>query len=179
MKLFLPFLLLTCFATQAQNADFITVKKKGKTIQTIFAGRNIEFSSTSGAYLNALINGIKNDTLYLQEFLIQKLPTTLGTYILDTLGSYHYKFHYNQVKAIGQWKKATFNTKGSGASLFGGSGTIWGTVAGALVIAVIDYGLVFVDVEPFWQFIAVGLVIIISVLVDQAQRRFMGGRQVE
>ena len=66
-----------------------------------------------------------------------------------------------------------------GASLFGGSGTIWGTVAGALVIAVIDYGLVFVDVEPFWQFIAVGLVIIISVLVDQAQRRFLGGRQVE
>jgi len=66
-----------------------------------------------------------------------------------------------------------------GASLFGGSGTIWGTVAGALVIAVIDYGLVFVNVEPFWQFIAVGLVIIISVLVDQAQRRFTGGRQVE
>jgi predicted ABC-type sugar transport system permease subunit len=66
-----------------------------------------------------------------------------------------------------------------GASLFGGSGTIWGTVAGALVIAVIDYGLVFVDVEPFWQFIAVGVVIIISVLVDQAQRRFTGGRQIE
>ena len=66
-----------------------------------------------------------------------------------------------------------------GASLFGGSGTIWGTVAGALVIAVIDYGLVFVDVEPFWQFIAVGMVIIISVLVDQAQRRYVGGRQVE
>jgi predicted ABC-type sugar transport system permease subunit len=66
-----------------------------------------------------------------------------------------------------------------GASLFGGSGTIWGTVAGALVIAVIDYGLVFVDVEPFWQFIAVGLVIIVSVLVDQAQRRLIGGRRSE
>jgi ribose transport system permease protein len=66
-----------------------------------------------------------------------------------------------------------------GASLFGGSGTIWGTIAGALVIAVIQYGLVFIDVEPFWQFIAVGTVIIISVLVDQTQRRFMGGRTVE
>jgi ribose transport system permease protein len=66
-----------------------------------------------------------------------------------------------------------------GASLFGGSGTIWGTIAGALVIAVIQYGLVFIDVEPFWQFIAVGTVIIISVLVDQTQRRFTGGRQVE
>jgi len=66
-----------------------------------------------------------------------------------------------------------------GASLFGGSGTILGTVAGALVIAVIQYGLVFVNVEPFWQFIAVGVVIIISVLIDQAQRRFSGGRQDE
>jgi predicted ABC-type sugar transport system permease subunit len=66
-----------------------------------------------------------------------------------------------------------------GASLFGGSGTIWGTIAGALVIAVIQYGLVFINVEPFWQFIAVGAVIIVSVLVDQAQRRLMGGRQVD
>jgi predicted ABC-type sugar transport system permease subunit len=66
-----------------------------------------------------------------------------------------------------------------GASLFGGSGTISGTIAGALVIAVIQYGLVFINVEPFWQFIAVGAVIIVSVLVDQTQRRLMGGRQVE
>jgi len=66
-----------------------------------------------------------------------------------------------------------------GASLFGGSGTIWGTIAGALVIAVIQYGLVFINVEPFWQFIAVGAVIIVSVLVDQTQRRLLGGRQVE
>ncbi len=58
-----------------------------------------------------------------------------------------------------------------GASLFGGSGTIFGTVAGALVIAVIQYGLVFINVEPFWQFVAVGVVIIISVLVDQTQRK--------
>ena len=63
-----------------------------------------------------------------------------------------------------------------GASLFGGSGTVLGTVAGALVIAVIQYGLVFIDVEPFWQFVAVGVVIIISVLVDQTQRRLGGDR---
>ena len=61
-----------------------------------------------------------------------------------------------------------------GASLFGGSGTIIGTIIGALIIAVIQYGLVFIDVEPFWQFVAVGVVIIISVLVDQMQK---GGRK--
>ena len=61
-----------------------------------------------------------------------------------------------------------------GASLFGGSGTIIGTVIGALIIAVIQYGLVFIDVEPFWQFVAVGVVIIVSVLVDQSQSRLQG-----
>ena len=57
-----------------------------------------------------------------------------------------------------------------GASLFGGEGTIRGTVIGALIIAVIQFGLVFINVAPFWQFIAVGAVIILSVLVDQARR---------
>jgi predicted ABC-type sugar transport system permease subunit len=66
-----------------------------------------------------------------------------------------------------------------GASLFGGSGTIIGTVIGALIIAVIQYGLVFIDVEPFWQFVAVGVVIIVSVLVDQSQSRLRGEIQEE
>ena len=62
-----------------------------------------------------------------------------------------------------------------GASLFGGSGTIIGTVIGALIIAIIQYGLVFINVEPFWQFVAVGIVIIVSVLVDQTRRSLPGG----
>ena len=62
-----------------------------------------------------------------------------------------------------------------GASLFGGSGTIVGTVIGALIIAVIQYGLVFIDVEPFWQFVAVGAVIIVSVLIDQSRSRLKAG----
>jgi predicted ABC-type sugar transport system permease subunit len=66
-----------------------------------------------------------------------------------------------------------------GASLFGGSGTIIGTVIGALIIAVIQYGLVFIDVEPFWQFVAVGVVIIVSVLVDQSRSRLKGEMQDE
>lgn len=62
-----------------------------------------------------------------------------------------------------------------GASLFGGSGTIVGTVIGAFIIAVIQYGLVFINVAPFWQFVAVGVVIIVSVLIDQSRERLTGG----
>jgi ribose transport system permease protein len=57
-----------------------------------------------------------------------------------------------------------------GASLFGGEGTVRGTVIGAMIIAVIQFGLVFINVQPFWQFITVGAVIILSVLVDQARK---------
>lgn len=81
---------------------------------------NIAFTAESGAYIDALINGIKNDTLYLQQFIIRYLPTNIGTYIVDTAGSYHYKYHYNQIIGIGQKEKANFNVKGSGAALFGG-----------------------------------------------------------
>ncbi|MEK0083655.1 hypothetical protein U1T56_10865 [Geminicoccaceae bacterium SYSU G07066] len=66
-----------------------------------------------------------------------------------------------------------------GASLFGGSGTIAGTVIGALIIAVIQYGLVFINVEPFWQFVAVGIVIIVSVLIDQSRHRLTGEKKEE
>jgi ribose/xylose/arabinose/galactoside ABC-type transport system permease subunit len=58
-----------------------------------------------------------------------------------------------------------------GASLFGGEGTILGTVIGALIIAVIQNGLVILAINPFWQFVTVGIVIILAVLVDQAKAR--------
>jgi ribose transport system permease protein len=58
-----------------------------------------------------------------------------------------------------------------GASLFGGEGTIIGTVIGALIIAVIQNGLVILAINPFWQFVTVGVVIILAVLVDQAKAR--------
>lgn len=58
-----------------------------------------------------------------------------------------------------------------GASLTGGSGTIVGTVIGSLIIAVIQFGLVFINVPPYYQFVAVGLVIIVAVLIDQSRDR--------
>jgi len=63
-----------------------------------------------------------------------------------------------------------------GTSLFGGEGSIPGTVLGGLIIAVIQFGLVFINVEPFWQFIAVGAVIVLAVLIDQSRRRIPSGR---
>ncbi|MGB1287262.1 MAG: ABC transporter permease [Aggregatilineales bacterium] len=56
-----------------------------------------------------------------------------------------------------------------GTNLFGGEGNITGAVVGALIIAVLQTGLVILNIDPLWQFIVVGVVIIIAVLVNQAQ----------
>jgi ribose transport system permease protein len=58
-----------------------------------------------------------------------------------------------------------------GASLFGGEGRIVGTLVGAMIIAVIQNGLVLYGIDPFWQYAAVGAVIILAVLADQAKLR--------
>lgn len=134
MKLFLSILLFISTTSFSQSADFIQLKKNNKTITTFYSGMNIAFTAESGAYIDALINGIKNDTLYLQQFIIRYLPTTIGTYIVDTAGSYHYKYHYNQIVAIGQKEKTNFNVKGSGAALLGG-GALLTLASGVVYVA--------------------------------------------
>ena len=54
-----------------------------------------------------------------------------------------------------------------GTSLFGGRGRISGTVVGALIPAVLNNGFIIVGVQPFWQNVAVGCVLLLAVFLDQ------------
>lgn len=58
-----------------------------------------------------------------------------------------------------------------GTSLAGGKGTITGTVIGALIIGVLNNGLVLSGVSPFWQQVAKGFIIIIAVIVERLGRK--------
>jgi ribose transport system permease protein len=61
-----------------------------------------------------------------------------------------------------------------GVSLFGGAGTVVGTIIGSLIIAVLTTGLVMLNVDAFWQFIVVGTVVIVAVLIDQSRALITG-----
>jgi ribose transport system permease protein len=58
-----------------------------------------------------------------------------------------------------------------GTSLFGGIGTVLGTVVGVFIPAVLQNGFVITGVEPFWRDVAVGAVLIAAVYLDQLRRR--------
>lgn len=58
-----------------------------------------------------------------------------------------------------------------GTSLFGGVGTIVGTVVGVFIPAVLQNGFIITGVQPFWQQVAIGAVLIAAVYLDQLRRR--------
>ncbi len=58
-----------------------------------------------------------------------------------------------------------------GTSLFGGIGTIFGTVVGAFIPTVLQNGFIIKGVDPFWQEVLVGATIIFAVYIDQLRRR--------
>ncbi len=58
-----------------------------------------------------------------------------------------------------------------GVSLFGGRGSILGTLFGALIVGVFSLGLRLVGTDPQWTFLLIGLLIIFAVAVDQWIRR--------
>jgi ribose transport system permease protein len=57
-----------------------------------------------------------------------------------------------------------------GTSIFGGEGSIFGTVVGLFIPAVLQAGFVIIGVEAFWQGVAVGTVLVAAVYVDQSRR---------
>lgn len=58
-----------------------------------------------------------------------------------------------------------------GTSLFGGRGSITGSLVGAFVIGVLADGLVLMGVSEFWQTVFKGVVIVLAVAIDELQTR--------
>ena len=78
--------------------------------------------------------------------------TTLGGHAMDNLGT---------ISAVVL----------GGTSLFGGLGSIAGTVVGVFIPIVLLNGFVILGIPPFWQTVATGAVLILAVWIDQLKRR--------
>jgi len=58
-----------------------------------------------------------------------------------------------------------------GASLMGGEGTVLGALVGALVMASLDNGMSLMNLDITWQYVIKGLILLLAVWVDMAQRK--------
>ncbi len=57
-----------------------------------------------------------------------------------------------------------------GTSLFGGIGWMLGTTIGVFIPIVLANGFIILGVVPYWQYVAVGMVLVVAVIVDQRRR---------
>jgi ribose transport system permease protein len=58
-----------------------------------------------------------------------------------------------------------------GTSLYGGRGSVWGTVLAVLILGTLNNGLTLLDVSSFWQEVTRGIVLIAAVAFDQIRVR--------
>ena len=61
-----------------------------------------------------------------------------------------------------------------GTSLYGGRGSVWGTVLAVLILGTLNNGLTLLDISSFWQEITRGVVLILAVTFDQLRVRNAG-----
>ncbi len=117
--------------------------------------------------LAARLVGIRSKRLIFIGFVLSGLCVALGGFInASQLGS------ASPNTALGMELSVVTAIVLGGTSLTGGRGTILGTVIGLLVISVLNNGMVLMNIDPFYQDIARGVLLILAVAFDRLSSRF-------
>jgi len=111
--------LFSILSLHGQTSDFLILKKKERTLQTYFPGSEMVFNTSTKNY-DAIIKSINRDSVFLVQYDIRQVPTTLGVYIMDTVGTYPIVVNYKEIVGFGKDKNKRFDWSGSGGALFGG-----------------------------------------------------------
>lgn len=122
--------------------------------------------ATGGNPEAARIAGVKTDRTKLLLFiLVGSLASLSGILSLIHFGS------GTHLMGNGWELMAIAAVVVGGTSLFGGSGTVVGTLLGLLILQSISSGMVAARIDPWWQTITIGLIMLASVSVDVTRRR--------
>lgn len=133
----------------------LTYSRYGRHIYAI--GGNLEA---------ARLSGLNTGQLLLSVYVISGFFAGLSGFLLSSrLNS------AEQVAGVGYELTVIAGVVIGGTSLFGGEGGIFGTVVGILLIGVLSNGLTLLNVNPYYQQIVVGLIIVFAVFFDQIIKR--------
>lgn len=114
----------------------------------------------------ARLTGIRSKRMIFTGFVLSGLCVALaGLILVSQLGA------SSPIAATGLELSVVTAVILGGASLAGGRGTILGTALGLLIIGVLNNGLILLNVDPFWQEVAQGTLLIAAVSFDQLRIR--------
>ncbi len=114
----------------------------------------------------ARLSGLNIDFLITSVYVIMGFFCGLGGFVLAArLNS------AEQRAGVGYELTVIASVVIGGTSLFGGEGSVWGTLVGALLIGVITNGLTVMNVSSYWQQIIIGIIIVMAVFFDQLAKQ--------
>jgi len=114
----------------------------------------------------ARVSGIKVDRIKIATYTLMGLMAAVaGIVLTGRMNS------ANALMATGVELKCIAAVVIGGTNLFGGEGTIVGTMIGAIIMGALGNGLNLLNVSAFWQRVIMGIVIIFVVVFDQWRRR--------
>ena len=127
-------------------------------------GRSIY--AVGGSALGARYSGINTERIILFAFALCGFTSGLGGVMLSakltsaqpTMGT-GYEMDAISVAAIG------------GTSLAGGEGSIGGVLLGAMILGVINNGMIMMGISSYWQMVVKGIVIAVAVIIDIARKK--------
>jgi ribose/xylose/arabinose/galactoside ABC-type transport system permease subunit len=110
----------------------------------------------------ALLSGVKVDTVIITLFvLVGALTGFCGTILVSRIGSGIPRigagFEFDVIVAVVL----------GGTSIYGGEGSVFGMVIGALIVGFIANGLNLLDVQAFYQVVFKGLILVAAILLDR------------
>jgi ribose transport system permease protein len=116
----------------------------------------------------ARLTGIRVKRTIFILFLLSAVACVLSGLILDSqLGS------SSPTAATGRELAVITAVVLGGATLSGGEGSVLGTLVGLLIVGVLNDGLILENVNPFWQQVAQGALLIAAVSFDRLSARFV------
>ena len=122
----------------------------------------VQLYATGGNREAAQLAGVRVPRVLITAFVISGICGALAGVVLSSrLDSGHGNFGATNLL------DAVAAVVVGGASLMGGAGSVIGTLGGVLIIATIRNGLILLNVQAFWQEIAVGTIIIVAVAINQ------------
>ncbi|MDP4283078.1 MAG: hypothetical protein Q8891_01540 [Bacteroidota bacterium] len=98
--------------------DILILKKNNRTQQSFFTGSEMTFTTATGFY-HAYVTSIERDSVFLIQYDIRQIPTSLGVYVLDTLARYNFGINYHDITGFDKMTNK-FDWSASGGALFGG-----------------------------------------------------------
>jgi ribose transport system permease protein len=133
-------------------------------------GRYVRASGSNE--IAAEVSGIRVDRVRIFAFTVLGICVGMAAVVLTG-----YLSSANAIMAQGYELRVIAAAVVGGTSLRGGSYTLLGTFTGALFFTVISNAMNMYNVGAYWQYVAVGLIIIVALGLDALRRRYTGSSQ--